>query len=338
MPPQLFTVQDEVRSAKFQRPHVVILGAGASAAAFPSGDRNGRKLPVMRNFVEVVGLEALLTANGIQPPFADFEAIYSDIATTPSQGALRAEIERRVHDYFAALELPDTPTLYDHLVLSLRPKDVIATFNWDPFLWLAAARNHQFANLPSLLFLHGNVAIGCCHNCKQVMGGRAQCSRCGQPVVASPLLYPVKQKDYQSDPAIAGHWRTLAGALRAAWTATFFGYGAPASDVEAVKLLKDAWGDAGRRNFEETEIIDLRPEDELVATWQPFIHTHHYRICQSFYDSHLGRHPRRSCEALWARLMQCQFTEGTNIPRDADFAELYDWLRPRIEREHPGQR
>jgi len=34
-------------------PHVFILGAGASVAACPDGDRNGRRLPVMANFVEV---------------------------------------------------------------------------------------------------------------------------------------------------------------------------------------------------------------------------------------------------------------------------------------------
>ena len=160
MPSNLFTVQSEIKSAEFGRPHVVILGAGASLAAFPNGDRNGRRLPVIKNFVEIVGLTALLADHGINPPYGDFEAIYSDIASNPAQVGLREEIELRVQDYFAALELPDTPTLYDHLILSLRPKDVIATFNWDPFLWHAAARNHHFGKAPCLLFLHGNVAIG----------------------------------------------------------------------------------------------------------------------------------------------------------------------------------
>lgn len=336
MPPDLFTIQDEVKSAEFGRPHVVILGAGASLAAFPNGERNGRRLPVIKNFVEVVGLTALLTDNKIHPPYDDFEAIYSDIATNPAQTDLRAEIEQRVHDYFSALELPDAPTLYDHLILSLRPKDVIATFNWDPFLWHAAARNHRFGKVPCLLFLHGNVAIGYCHDCKVVLGRHQHCSRCGQPLAASPLLYPVKQKDYQSDPAIAGHWRTLARALKEAWTVTFFGYGAPTTDVEAIKLLKDAWGDVEKRNLEETEIIDIRTEEDLVATWDPFIHTHHYTINKSFYDSYIGRHPRRSCEALWARLMECQFPEGTQIPKNADFDELYEWFQPRIDAENGG--
>ena len=45
------------------------------------------------------------------------------------------EIETRVDEYFADLELPGHPTIYDRLVLSLREKDLIATFNWDPFLY-----------------------------------------------------------------------------------------------------------------------------------------------------------------------------------------------------------
>ncbi|MEW6087649.1 MAG: hypothetical protein AB1498_05040 [bacterium] len=34
------------------RRHIVILGAGASVAAFPNGDANGKILPTMDNFVE----------------------------------------------------------------------------------------------------------------------------------------------------------------------------------------------------------------------------------------------------------------------------------------------
>jgi hypothetical protein len=247
---------------------------------------------------------------------------------------LRAEIEHRIDDYFSALELPAHPTLYDHLILSFRPKDVIATFNWDPFLWQAARRNHEFGKIPSLLFLHGNVAISYCTTCRTTVTREQYfCVKCGEPTTPSPLLYPVKEKNYNNDPAIAGHWRTLSNALKVAWTVTFFGYGAPKSDVEAIQLLKGGWGNIDNRNLEETEIINVRPEEELVATWDPFIHTHHYTIRNSFYESYAGRHPRRSCEALWARLMECQFLVGTTIPSTADFYGLYEWFKPRIEAE-----
>lgn len=48
------------------RPHLVLLGAGASLAAFPNGDKNGLKLPLMNNFVETVeGLSDCFDKNGI---------------------------------------------------------------------------------------------------------------------------------------------------------------------------------------------------------------------------------------------------------------------------------
>ena len=329
-----FTVQEEIGSPKCKRPHVVILGAGASLAALPNGDRNGRKLPVIKNFVEVVGLVELLSSRGINPPYDDFEAVYSDIASDNGKTGLRKEIEQRVFDYFASLRLPDAPTIYDHLVLSLRPKDVIATFNWDPFLWNAAARHLDFCKPPDLLFLHGNVAVGHCPECKVVLCRSHNCPRCGQPLVASPLLYPVKQKNYQSDPAIAGHWRTLESALKSAWTVTFFGYSAPKTDVEAIGLLKRGWGTPSQRSLEEIEIIDIREKDKLTVTWNPFIHSHHYGIRTSFYDSNIAKHPRRSCEALWACVADARFVEeGIAFPKDMDFDSLYSWLWPRIVAE-----
>jgi hypothetical protein len=328
-----WTEAEEINSLQMQRPHLVILGAGASLAALPKGDRNGMKLPLMRTFTDFVGLNDLLRDAGIPEPYEDFEAIYSDIAVDPNRRQLKEKIESRVYRYFASLELPDEPTLYDHLVLSLRPKDVVATFNWDPFLCEAASRNHAFGGAPMVLFLHGNVAFAYCLDCKTGFPLQTRCRKCGRELVKSPLLYPVKQKDYQKDYAIAAHWRTLERVLQNAWALTIFGYGAPTTDVEAVRLMKAAWGDTVNRELEQTEIIDVKTEDDLTDTWAPFIHTHHYDIRNSFYDSYIANHPRRSGEALWAQLMECQFLECREFPRDMSFEELYEWLRPRVEAE-----
>jgi len=188
---------DEISSLQMQRPHLIILGAGASLAAFPAGDRNGIALPVMKTFTDIVDLRTLLRDSGIPEPYDDFEAIYSDIAVDPNRVRLKEEIESRVYTYFASLELPDVPTLYDHLVLSLRPKDVVATFNWDPFLCQAASRNYAFGGAPILLFLHGNVAFAYCPHCKTGFPLQKHCRKCNRELMNSPLLYPVKQKDYQ---------------------------------------------------------------------------------------------------------------------------------------------
>lgn len=324
---------EEINSLQMKRPHLVILGAGASLAALPNGDRNGRELPVMKTFTDIVGLGALLNDSGIAEPYDDFEAIYSDIAIDPKQRQLKEEIESRVYTYFVSLELPDKPTLYDHLILSLRPKDVVATFNWDPFLCVAASRNYAFGGAPTLLFLHGKVAFAYCPACRIAFPLQDYCRKCSRKLVTSPLLYPVKQKDYQNDEAIAAHWRTLESALKDAWALTIFGYGAPYTDVEAVRLMKSAWGDTAHRELEQTEIIDVRHENDLTSTWEPFIHSHHYDIRDSFYDSYIAKHPRRSGEALWAQLMDIQYLDSRDFPRDMSFEDLYKWLWPRIEAE-----
>ena len=38
------------------RPHVVILGAGASCAAIPNGDKNGKWISAMSGFINKLGL------------------------------------------------------------------------------------------------------------------------------------------------------------------------------------------------------------------------------------------------------------------------------------------
>lgn len=63
---------------------------------------------------------------------------------------------------------------------------------------------------------------------------------------------------------------------------TIFGYSAPKSDVEAIEMLKKAWGAVKDRNFEEIEIIDLRNEDDVIESWDYFIHTHHYSYHSNF--------------------------------------------------------
>ena len=61
------------------KPHVVILGAGASNQAFPQGDVNGKKLPVMDDLVEVVGLQSILDEKGSNYEYKNFEVLYSEL-------------------------------------------------------------------------------------------------------------------------------------------------------------------------------------------------------------------------------------------------------------------
>jgi hypothetical protein len=87
----------------------------------------------MADLIECLGLAPAIADAGFSST-SDFESLYDEIATSGKAPGLKAEIEGKVQAYFEALELSESPTLYDYLVLSLRDSDYIATFNWDPFL------------------------------------------------------------------------------------------------------------------------------------------------------------------------------------------------------------
>ena len=71
------SVEEEIKQIEVGKPHVVILGAGASYAAFPKGDKNGRKLPLMNNFVETLGIDDLISRTDLSFDSYNFEDIYS---------------------------------------------------------------------------------------------------------------------------------------------------------------------------------------------------------------------------------------------------------------------
>ncbi|MFH1231711.1 MAG: hypothetical protein V1709_09475, partial [Planctomycetota bacterium] len=158
------TIQQEIDTVSMRRPHVVILGAGASLAACPNGDKKGRKLPLMNNLVETIGLQQYLAVLSGDSRNDNFEEVYARLIDNKICVGDLSHLEKDIYNYFYSLELPDNPTIYDHLVLSLRSKDIIASFNWDPLLLQALLRNKSETelSLPTLLFLHGNVRLGVC--------------------------------------------------------------------------------------------------------------------------------------------------------------------------------
>lgn len=318
------------------KPHVVILGAGASYAAFPSGDKNDVRLPLMNNFVDILGLNDLLCQTGINFEVDNFESIYDQLYRNNTHQAVREELEKVIYDYFSRLEIIDETTIYDHLLLSLREKDVVATFNWDPFLLLAYRRNAQKFKLPRLLFLHGNVGVGYCEKDKVAGINGNRCSKCGCVLAPTKLLYPIAEKNYHLNGFISLQWKELNQHLQSAFMITIFGYGAPQSDVSAIDLMKSAWGDVNQREMEQTEIIDIRSEDDLSNTWEPFIHTHHYETHSSFYNSWIANHPRRTGEAYINQYWNAQFIDNNPIPKELTFPELWAWYDrlKQVEEQH----
>ena len=282
------------------RAHTVILGAGATIATIPNGDKHGRKSSVMNGLIEKLNMQGLLANIELQTNSDNLEDIYAELHSRPECCDIVIELEKRLYDYFAELELPDNPTIYDLLILSLTDKDVIATFNWDPLLIQAYVRCYTItSNLPHILCLHGNVGVGFCTEHSEFGAIDAECPICGENLPPTKLLYPIKEKDYTNDPYIKGCWDAVQYMIENSYSITIFGYSAPNSDVGAVKLLKTAWGDLKNRELEEVSVIDIISEDEMLKKWKDFIYTHHYRYTNDFYNSYLGMFPRRSCEMIF---------------------------------------
>ena len=283
------------------RAHTVILGAGATIAAIPNGDKYGNKSSVMNGMIEKLNLSDILSGIELKTKSDNLEDIYSELYSRPECKEIVNLLEKRLYNYFASLVLPDNPTVYDFLVLSLTEKDVIATFNWDPLLLQAYVRCHRLTdNLPHIFCLHGNVAVGYCMDHKEFGTIDAECPVCGKLLPPTKLLYPVSKKDYTEDEYIKGCWDAVDYIIENSYMLTIFGYSAPSSDNEAVGLLKKAWGSLDKRQLEEVSVIDIIKEEEVLEKWKQFIYTHHYRYSNNFFRSYLGMFPRRSCETVFA--------------------------------------
>jgi NAD-dependent SIR2 family protein deacetylase len=314
------------------RRHIVILGAGASVAAFPDGDATGKRLPTMDNFIKMLSLVPILERSGVKTIYRNFEEVYSELYEHDPESTLLKEIEETVYTFFDSLRLPERPTLYDHLLMSLRPKDVVATFNWDPFLFDAWNRNKDKVPVPEIVHLHGNVRVAHCPEHPTYGEHGMICPKCNRALIPSRLLYPVTMKNYSNDTFIKTEWEVFKSKLKQAMTLTIFGYSAPTTDSEAIDLMKSAW-DKEHRFIERIEIIDIKNKESLWEQWDPFIVRTYLDHEQDYYESRISRYPRRSCEALIAQTVYGRFVEDNHIPRDADFDGLFSWFGPFIGAE-----
>lgn len=322
--------------------HVVILGAGASiAATMKDPERYGRKLPSMNGLPDVIFMQDLLNKVPENLYSKNFEQLYTNIHLADPSNPILVEMNSRIYDYFSSLYLPDKPTIYDYMIMALRPKDLIASFNWDPFLYQAWWRNYLHGVSPYICFLHGNVAVG--HNAEHNANGPANTysKKNGWYYEPTPLLFPTGNKDYHTHPYIKESWNMLREWLHADSTfrVTIFGYSAPVSDAAAIELMNDAWGGSMKRNMEQFEIIDVRPETEVCASWDRFIHTHHYDYCTDYFQSSLAKCPRRTSEDyfLWCypTTPEEAFHETTPIPEGGfnTFEEMWEWHQELIDIE-----
>jgi hypothetical protein len=332
--------QLDIKNKCNRSPHVLILGAGASFAAFPEGDKNGLKLPLMNNLVEVIGLEGLISKYGLSYEAENFEATYDALVQSGKYGELVSEIDESVEQYFQKMELPEEATLYDYLVLSLRSKDIIATFNWDPFLAKAFQRNMNvigYEQMPQMAFLHGNVSIGLCHSCKSKGWRHNDCDKCNKQFGPSKLLYPVSKKNYSSDSFLDSEWKNLQFHIQNAYFITVFGYSAPVTDAEARKLMLDVWAENSTRDLAQIDLIDINGREEVKENWQDFIVRENYAIYDNFFDTYLAIHPRRSCDAFAMATLQQNPWKDNYFPKGVSLKELQVWIMPLVEEERSGK-
>jgi len=316
-------------------PHVVLLGAGASIAAYHAWGSTGPPLPSMLDLIDVLDLRNEIRGYGYRGDDFNFEAFYDDLASTGQHEELRLLIEHRVFEYFSKLKLPDSPTIYDYLILSLREKDVIATFNWDPFLVQAINRNEVAARIqrPRILFLHGNVSVSVCTK-DEIAGFSGQrCSKCGNSLEQTKLLYPVKHKDYTRDPFIKAQWESLKWYLKRGYYLTIYGYSAPKTDIEARKLMLEVWEANSYHELTQVDVIDVKPRKEVIESWEEFFYSQHFSVINDIWDSYLFRHPRRSCDAFARATLMNDPWEENLLPKFSYLEELQSWVQPLIEEE-----
>ena len=322
-----------------ERPHLFILGAGATKATIPFGDINGLKSPVMEDFLAVTGLSYILKDIALRTASNNIEDIYSELYET-NQLELIDEIEKGIISYYSKMQIPAKPTLYDYLILFLRSKDCIATFNWDPLLLQAYNRVNQITkDLPQLIFLHGSVAVGLCKTCMRYEPlQNVTCSKCGKPLVMSKLLYPVKNKDYQSDIFIHHSWSELEYYLERAEILTIWGYSAPKSDVAAREIMYKAFSKEFRR-LDLIEIIDIAEKKSLSKNWEDFAEktNYHFDIKENLLDTYIGKYPRRSIDAY----VKSQLEGNWNcipwvINSNMTFDDLASFVMPLLKQEEAG--
>lgn len=336
MDDSVFKISDQIKTVNEGYRHVVILGAGASkASCIDNPERNGKQLPLMNDLPKIINLDKELLDLSPDLKNENFEKIFSTLFELEPNSERLKSIEKKIYAFFESLELPPHPTIYDYLILSLRKKDLIATFNWDPFLWQAYRRNLKLTeNLPQIVFLHGNVAIGICEDSNTFGPNGYKSLKSGKPFIPTKLLYPVANKNYTSNNYIKNQWSALSHFLKNPARVTIFGYSAPISDVEAINIMKEAWGNPEKdKQFTQLELIDIQSESKLTESWKNFIFSHHYEITNDFFKSSIVRFPRRTGEVFFANYLESKWYEENYPPRFKNHKEMWNWYLPFIEAE-----
>lgn len=330
--------QEEIIKATEQKSHLFILGAGATKACIPHGDKNGIPSPVMEGFLSTIGEEDILSGVSLETNSSNIESIYSELSERPEYSAKVKGIEDIIVKYFSSMQIPDEPTLYDYLILSLRSKDCIATFNWDPLLVQAYLRVREITkDLPHLLFLHGNVAIGLCKECYTFSPlSFPYCPECHHNLEQMPLLYPIKNKSYTQHWGIEGFWTTFEHFIEKTAIVTIWGYGAPESDVKAKELMLKAFSSSFRK-LDQIEVIDIADPRKIADKWVNFSKetNYHIKVVKTLSETLLWEFPRRSVEGYTKRYITGWWGKSKlSLKEGISWDEVKLLFQPLLEQEN----
>jgi hypothetical protein len=121
--------------------------------------------------------------------------------------------------------------------------------------------------------------------------------------------------------------------LENAYFITIFGYSAPTTDAEAVRIMKDKWKANPSQELGEIDIIDILSEEELNKTWKGFFVSQHFSIVDRYEKSYLAHYPRRSCEALAGATLMLKSWRNKPLPETKDLVKLQHSVEKLINEE-----
>lgn len=332
---------DKLYESFLKRPHICILGAGATMAAIPNGDYYGNKSSVMNNFIGNLGLKDIIQKATLETTSNNFEDIYSEMDSRSDCIVLKQILENKILNYFRNLRIPNNPTIYDYIIASLRRKDYIFSFNWDPLIIQAYRRVSALTeDLPLLVFLHGNVGMKICSNCESIQSvENSHCCVCNSTDFDEPkILFPIKNKDYTTNPYLKKAWELFLEVITDCTYLTIFGYSAPKSDSKAVDAMQSAFNSKFRR-LDSIEIIDIDSPEVIREKWSPFINgtNEHYKITNSFWDSSFVEFPRRTIEGYCKRNIKGWWGKSNmQLHKCTTFIEFEQLFIPIIAEDRKG--
>ena len=92
--------------------------------------------------------------------------------------------------------------------------------------------------------------------------------------------------------------------------------------------MLEKWKENPWQSLAEIEIVDIRPKNELEATWQEFFVRQHYAVWKDSSSIYAFRHVRRSCEAFAMATLQNSPWRENAFPKTDDLPKLHQWLQP----------